>query len=189
MNTLIKQKSENGYSVTEIDIVDEEKIAELENSKLVFTPEFIPYYLHEIKKYGFTSMEGLLYGFMRFYLSNNVSGRFYFTNKQLAYMLDSSESTISHSIQKVLLCGEFKCEYKIKSNGGKFRLVKSCKSDMQKVASPISRKLLVNNNNVKHNNENTFNNSLRKKESRVEETKKLLNSKSQYDILKEKNVL
>lgn len=148
------QREGNSYNVVGSEQLDEEVIAELNNTKLIFKPEFIPFYLKEVKEYGFSNTEGLVYGFMRFYLANNPRKQFYFTNDQLAFMLDVSPRTISGAVGKVLECKEFQVEYKVKANGGTFRLVKICESDSKKPACLTSRKLLpkynkVNNNKIK----------------------------------------
>lgn len=128
MEDIIK-KDGDSYDVNGYEYFDKEEVkAEIENAKLLYKPEFIPFYLKEIKEYGFNNTEGLVYGFMRFYLSNNPRGQFYFTNEQLAYMLDVSPRTITRAISKVLDCGEFEATYKVKADGGTFRLVKNVQS-------------------------------------------------------------
>mgnify|MGYP000845665509 FL=1 len=156
MQEIICPKEGNAYSVAEVEEVDTEEIEGITgNNKLLFKPEFIPFYLNEVKKYNFSNTEGLVYGFIRFYLKNNPNGKFYFTNDQLAYMLDVSSSTISNSIVKVCNCGEFKVSYKVKANGGTFRLLESSESDSEKVKSETLRKLRANNNKIKENSINT----------------------------------
>lgn len=123
-----------------------------DNNKLLFKPEFIPFYLEEVEKYCFNKTEGLLYGFIRFYLKNNPNGKFYFTNGQLSKILNVSEQTISNSLAKVCDCGEFKVSYKIKANGGTFRLIENNKSDYKKSNSPTIRNLIANNNKINKNN-------------------------------------
>lgn len=128
MEDIIK-KDGDSYDVNGYEYFDKEEVkAEIENAKLLYKPEFIPFYLKEIKEYGFNNTEGLVYGFMRFYLSNNPRGQFYFTNEQLAYMLDVSPRTITRAISRVLDCGEFEATYRVKADGGTFRLVKNVQS-------------------------------------------------------------
>lgn len=122
-----------------------------DNNKLLFKPEFIPFYIAEVEKYHFNKTEGLLYGFIRFYLKNSPNGRFYFTNDQLAKILNTSEQTISNSLVKVCKCGEFKVSYKIKANGGTFRLIENYKSDYKKNYSPTIRKVIANKNKINKN--------------------------------------
>jgi hypothetical protein len=147
-------KNEDGtYSVNGYEYFDKEEIrAEVNNAKLLYKPEFIPFYLKEVKEYEFSNTEGLVYGFIRFYLSTNPRGQFYFTNEQLAYMLDVSPQTISNSISKILEHKLFKAEYKPKANGGTFRLLKNYKSDYKKPNNPTIRKFIGNNNKIKDNN-------------------------------------
>lgn len=156
MQEIICPKEGNTYSVAEVEEVDTEEIEGVTgNNRLLFKPEFIPFYLAEVKKYNFSNTEGLVYGFIRFYLRNNPNGKFYFTNDQLAYMLDVSPSTISNSIAKICNCGEFKVTYKIKTNGGTYRLLENSESDSEKLKSETLRKLRANNNKIKENNINT----------------------------------
>ncbi len=123
-----------------------------ENNKLMFRPEFIPFYLEESERYGFNKMEGLLYGFVRFYLKSNPNGKFYFTNEQLADMFKVSSQTISNSIKKVVACGEFKVTYKIKADGGTIRFFENDISDYKKGYSGTIRKVIGNKNKINKNN-------------------------------------
>ncbi len=180
MEEIVKKGEGDSYKVDGYEYVDAEELkAEVNNVKLLYRPEFIPFYLKEVKEYGFSSTEGLVYGFMRFYLSSNPRGQFYFTNDQLAYMLDVSPRTITGAVSKVLECGEFKATYKVKANGGTFRLVESCQSNSQKPASLTSRKLLPNNNKIKENKINRFDGNFLQvdtswKDKELEKTEKLL---------------
>lgn len=132
---------------------------EKKNGELVFRPEFIPFYLEEVEKYNFNKTEGLLYGFIRFYLRSNPKKKFYFTNEQLATMLRVTDQTISASIKKISRCGEFKVTYKIRANGGTIRFFENksdynenYKSDYKKTCSETTRKLVTNNNKINKNN-------------------------------------
>jgi len=136
---------EEGYEKEVTEVLED-------NNKLLFKPEFIPFYIAEVEKYHFNKTEGLLYGFIRFYLKNSPNGRFYFTNEQLAKVLNTSEQTISNSLVKVCKCGEFKVSYKIKANGGTFRLIENYKSDYKKNYSPTIRKVIANKNKINKNN-------------------------------------
>lgn len=194
MNTLIKQSQLGAYSVTEIDIVDEEKIAELENAKLVYSPEFIPFYLSDVRKYKLSNTEGIIYGFIRFYLSTNPNAQFYFTNEQLGLMLGVSPSTVSNSISKIVKLGIFRQILKVKANGGTFRLLTSYESSSEKLKSLALKKLRANNNKIKENKLNTFNKfprqnfesglSQRIKSYKRKETDDLLNGGSQFEKLR-----
>ena len=139
---------EEGYEKEVTEVLED-------NNKLLFKPEFIPFYIAEVEKYHFNKTEGLLYGFIRFYLKNSPNGRFYFTNEQLAKILNTSEQTISNSLVKVCKCGEFKVSYKIKANGGTFRLIENYKSDYKKNYSPTIRKVIANKNKINKNKLNT----------------------------------
>ena len=78
----------------------EESAINRENAKRVFNPKFIPYYPNIARKYKLTVTETLIYGFIDFYTSNG-SGRFYFTNEQIAEIIDCSIDTASKSIVKL----------------------------------------------------------------------------------------
>ena len=68
------------------------------NADLILKPEFLTVdyaMLHS----GFSMLETALYGFIKFFLTNNE--RFYCTNEQLAEMLCASENTISNAISKL----------------------------------------------------------------------------------------
>lgn len=185
MKEIIKKDSETSYHVVGYEEMDQQEHESIEeNNKLIFRPEFIPYYLKEVQKYGFSNTEGLVYGFVRFYLKNNPRGQFYFTNEQLAYMLDVSISTISNSINKICECGEFKVTYKVKANGGTFRLLESSESDYEKVKSQTLKKLRPNNNKI---NNNKINNIIIQKEASFkileeQETRRELSEKLGIDI-------
>lgn len=157
MQEIISRREGDAYDVIGFEQIEEDEVEGIsENNKLIFRPEFIPYYLKEIKQYGFTNTEGLVYGFVRFYLKNNPRGQFYFTNEQLAFMLDVSPSTISNCIQKVCKCGEFKVSYKIKANGGTFRLLENSYSDSEQIKSPTLNWLRANKNKINENKINKY---------------------------------
>lgn len=52
----------------------------MEGQEIILNPEFIPVYPQLIKN-GYTYLECLVYGFVRFFLSNN--DKFYCTNEQI----------------------------------------------------------------------------------------------------------
>jgi len=70
-----------------------------ENAKLIFSPEFIPFYI-EMLDFWLTNLEVLLYWFIRFY-KKNWTGKFYFTDKQLSSILKCSEITIQRAVKKL----------------------------------------------------------------------------------------
>lgn len=145
---------------------DEKQLKEINaaNAKLLFTPEFIPYYPDIKKKYNFSHLTTLVYGFIRYYKAN-ASSRFYFTNEQLAEMFGCSIRSITNCISELKNAGLIETSAKIKAGGGQirfvdriFRLEKNFHSDSQKTASrneaTTSRKLLGNKNTVKENSKN-----------------------------------
>jgi len=92
------------------------------NAKLVFSPEFIPFDSNLQRTFDLTHIETLLYGFIRFY-TKQASVRFYFSNAQLAYVINSSERTVSQSIKKLNKLGLLNTHYKMKADGGTIRFV------------------------------------------------------------------
>jgi len=95
------------------------------NAKLIFTPEFIPFYLDVVQKYNLNSTEALIYGFIRFYISTGKNKRFYFSNNHLAVIFNCSESMIKKSIPTLEKHGLIKSSRKIKSGGGTMRFITS----------------------------------------------------------------
>ena len=66
----------------------------------IFAPEFIPFYVDEVRRYKLSPTEGLVYWFIRFYtkLENNW---FYFKSEHLARIIQVSEWTIDNCILKL----------------------------------------------------------------------------------------
>lgn len=93
------------------------------NAKLVFSPKFIPLY-PELLDIGLTLSEALIFGFIDFYKSNG-SGRFYFTNTQLAEVLRCSEETISRGLSKLKSFGMIDVSHKMRAGGGLIRFINS----------------------------------------------------------------
>lgn len=131
------------------------------NAKLIFSPEFVPFYFDVQKEYGFSYLTTLIYGFIRFYKVSS-STRFYFTNEQVAQIFECSESSASNSITDLEKAGLIETSRKVKANGGQvrfvtkvFRLLKNSESDYEKIKSrnraPTMKKLRGNNNTLKEN--------------------------------------
>jgi len=73
---------------------------ELTNDKVIFSPEFIPFYLEEVERYKLTPLEWLVYGFIRFY--NKTKNKwFYFKSEQLAKILRASKWSIDNALSKL----------------------------------------------------------------------------------------
>jgi hypothetical protein len=68
------------------------------NASLILNPEFIPVYPKMLQA-GYSLIEATLYGFIRFFLSNNP--KFYCTDEQLANMLGCGEWSISKAIKRL----------------------------------------------------------------------------------------
>ena len=127
-----------------------------ETAKFVFTPEFIPFYPAIQKKHNLSQTETLLYGFIRFYLANGT-GKFYFSNSQLAKILDVSSSTINIAVAKLSKENLIEKSTKIGAGGGTIRFIKKIRisendyPECQKTDSPNIRKLIPNNNKINDN--------------------------------------
>lgn len=65
---------------------------------IIYQPEFIPYYLKETKDFWLNHLQGLAYGFIRFYWKNN---KFYFSSKQFAEIIWTTEKTIDNIISQL----------------------------------------------------------------------------------------
>jgi predicted AlkP superfamily pyrophosphatase or phosphodiesterase len=66
----------------------------------IFTPEYIPYYVF-LEKEGLISRDIKLFGFIYFYITS-TKNRFYFTNEQLAKIINSSKSRVSNSVSSLV---------------------------------------------------------------------------------------
>lgn len=93
-----------------------------ENEKHIYSPEFVPFYISIVKEYELTSAEGLIYGFIRFYCANGT-GRFYFTNLQMAEILNISEATVERGISVLRKKELIHTGYRIKGGGGTIRFI------------------------------------------------------------------
>jgi hypothetical protein len=129
----------------------EENAINRENAKRVFNPKFIPYYPNIARKYKLTVTETLIYGFIDFYTSNG-SGRFYFTNEQIAEIIDCSIDTASKSIVKLNKLGLIEVSRTIRAGGGQIRFVKIPKSDLGKSLVETKENVGTNNNKINKNN-------------------------------------
>lgn len=129
----------------------EENAINRENAKRVFNPKFIPYYPNIARKYKLTVTETLIYGFIDFYTSNG-SGRFYFTNEQIAEIIDCSIDTASKSIVKLNKLGLIEVSRTIRAGGGQIRFVKIPKSDLGKLVVGTKENVGTNNNKINKNN-------------------------------------
>lgn len=132
------------------------------NASLVFSPAHIQYYPAIKREYSLTHVETLLYGFIAYYMGNG-NRRFYFTNEQLAQVIDCSERTIKASIKALSDKGMIQLSYRIKAGGGTIRFVTGCKicpSDGNISARQTVTKLPANKNKIKENKINVNTNVL-----------------------------
>lgn len=151
---------------------DKNRINE-ENASHIFKPLFIPFYPKIKTAYNLNDTATLLYGFINFYLTNS-SGRFYFTNEHLAFMLGVSEKTASLAINDLASKKLINTSYRIRSGGGKTRFVTLTKDTvptLQNVKSHIT-KGNDNNNKINNNKINTYTH-----------TKKILTNEDKQDLV------
>lgn len=71
-----------------------------ENSKNIFSPEFIPYYLEEAKIFKLTPSDTIIYWFIRYYMKNS-KWRFFFESEDIWTMLNMSVWTVDNSFSKL----------------------------------------------------------------------------------------
>lgn len=174
---------------------EENKIAKV-NSKAVFSPEFIPYYPAVQEKYSLTNIETLIYGFLRFYTSNN-RGRFYFTNEQIAKIVSCSEKTVVRSMKTIRDKKLFEMGYKIRSGGGTIRFVKTGGQNVpvrlaQNVPVSLVQNVPTNKNKINKNKikeyislfNSLFNSSFRETKGRMVKLEARLRTYEFEDILK-----
>lgn len=117
------------------------------NAKLIFTPEFIPYY-PALRKLDLTTYQILIYGFIKFYITNGT-GRFYFTNNQIAEIFNCGERTVTEALTRLAEKRLLIIKRKIRAGGGQIRFIQI--SDSQKSTSLASRKVPTNKNKIKEN--------------------------------------
>lgn len=104
---------------------EEQKINKM-NADLILKPQFLTVdyaMLHS----GYSRVETALYGFIKFFLSNNE--KFYCTNEQLAEMLCSSETSVSLAIKRLKEDWLINLTFKPKADGWKIRFVRLSKSE------------------------------------------------------------
>jgi hypothetical protein len=109
-----------------------EAVMEVDNKEeqLIFKPEFIPFYPAIQEKYDLTDKETILYGFVRFFTKRESDRKFYFTNEQLAGILNLSEkSRVSRIVQGLSSKGLIEVEKKMRANGGLVRFLSVVKND------------------------------------------------------------
>ena len=98
-----------------------EREVEVKTAKLVFSPEFIPYYTDIKKEFGISHVATLIYGFIRYFLKG--SDEFYFTNDQLGEILDISPDRAGKCFGELQVKKLIGVKYRIKGGGGKVRFV------------------------------------------------------------------
>jgi DNA-binding MarR family transcriptional regulator len=124
----------------------------------IFAPEFIQFFPKIKKDYDLSWLETLVYGFIRWYLSVS-NGKFYFTNKQMADIFDVVPQTIQNAIASLSDKGLIKKEKEIRGGGGKIRfvrLIQNYYSEYNESYTLNKQKVILNNNKIKENKNNTY---------------------------------
>lgn len=127
------------------------------NAALLFRPEFIPYYPAVKRQYGLTDTETVLFGFIRFFMGS-ANKRFYFTNEQLAELIDCTPSYVTKSLKRLEEVGLIETSRRMKAGGGQIRFVTKCNLLIAKSATSSLQKVQGNKNKIKENKINTTTN-------------------------------
>lgn len=125
------------------------------NAKLIFSPEFIPFYPKIQKDYDLTDTATKIYGFIRFFLANGQGNQFYFTDEQIGNICNCSPDTANRAISEMEKKGIIDKHIRIRANGGKIRYISRIdnfyKSEPTISTSPNRQKLQKNNNKINDN--------------------------------------
>lgn len=117
------------------------------NARLVFNPKFIPYYPDVVEKFSLTKTEALIYGFINFYTSiPGRADRFYFSNAQIAQVVNCAPKTASKSITILLKYGLIKVSRAFLKNGVERRYAQVNYADPRQNVEGGPPKRLGNNN-------------------------------------------
>jgi len=157
-NGKLKSKDADGNEVEEMlftysEEEKQENEINSENAKKVFAPKFIPFYPW-LASAGLTMTECLIVGFVDFYCSSGTSGKFYFTNDQLAEVIQCSPDTISRAVSKIEKKGIINVSRKVRSGGGQVRFIrlgKTYKLDSSFPTSWTRQNLQTNKNKINKN--------------------------------------
>lgn len=120
-----------------------------ENSKLLFSPKYVPFYIHLIKEW-LSMSEILIYWFIEFFLFNNRDKKFYFSDKDLVDVLGIWESTISQWIKKLTDKWYIVKQQKMRAWWGTIRFIMLSNIDNQ-YSQTLDFKVSINNNKIKEN--------------------------------------
>lgn len=143
----------------------EEQQINASNNILLFRPKFIPIYTW-VTDLGFTDSEAKIFGYIDFFFSSNTHGRFYFTNKQIAYACSLFEGTVSRGLSKLEKAKLVMIHRKITSRGQQrfIDLAEQSSVPLVKKASPLvnlptplaqnSKQITITNNNINNMNIN-----------------------------------
>lgn len=122
------------------------------NAKKVYSPEFIPFYLDEVKKRKLQNSEWIIYWFIRFYMKN-WWWRFYFNSEQISEMLGIGVWTIDNTISKFSKLWIIETSRKVKSWWWTLRFINA----VYTVSDLIHRWSLTSSTDELHINKNNIN--------------------------------
>lgn len=129
------------------------------NSELLTLPEFVCYYPEIAKQFELSYLETLIYGYLRFFLSRPDKVMFA-SNKTLAVLFSCSERTLAQAMSNLNKKNVIKPTYKMKSNGGKLRIIRS-----SNIYFPIMQNNVSSNDIKLHSIKNNIINILSKDNS------------------------
>lgn len=161
MDAYVESQDENGNNVQELLVpYSEEERQEVminkANAAAVFRPQFIPVDPELLQV--LTPYEAIILGFIRFFTAN-AERRFYFTNDQIAEMLNCSNDTITKAVKKLKELDLISVSRSVRSGGGQIRFIRpdleksrlrkflSCNSENSLVAT--QKKPVSNKNKIK----------------------------------------
>ena len=121
------------------------------NAKLIFSPKFIPVY-PELLRRGLSVTEAMIFGFIDFFKSSS-SNRFYFSNEQIAEVVNCHPDSVNRAIRKLVSGGYIKTSRKVKAGGGQIRFVTDIlyHSEWTISTSLNGQNLLGNKNKINNN--------------------------------------
>jgi len=153
----------------------------MQESPTIYKPEFIPFYLKIKKDFSLNDTETKLYGFIRFYTSYDER-LFWFSNDQLAEILDVSLFTVSRAFSVLEEKGLLLLEYEIKKGGGKIRKTR-VNLDLTQTASQTCHKPQGNTYKETEYSSITSNGSKTSTEIKPESAKKTYGNPDVNDLI------
>lgn len=128
-----------------------------ENNKIIYSPEFIPYYLDDVKKMWLSLLEWLCYWFIRFYCKKH---KFFFSSDEFSKVIQTSTWTIDNIISKLVKIWIIKTKTKRYNNCWKFKSIREIEFNSnflnslndENVISSDDENVISSGNEIKDNN-------------------------------------